>query len=181
MLTARAEADRLAGLAAGADDYLVKPFSPRELSARVAALLRRVDRAARIAALAAAEQAEVLAVGDLRVDAGSRRAHVGGVEVHLTPTEFDLLRCLARQPGQAVPRERLLAEVWDWAPSTAAAHAAAPPRDRRPREGRASQDRGRADPHRARRRLLPRARGHHSGRRVGTGRRGGTGRGEARP
>lgn len=121
MLTARAEeADRLLGLAAGADDYLTKPFSPRELSARVAALLRRVRRAARIAAADAARSTAVRQVGGLRVDPAARRVDVEGVEVHLTPTEFDLLHSLARRGGQAVGRDVLLAEVWDWAPDAAA-------------------------------------------------------------
>jgi DNA-binding response OmpR family regulator len=121
MLTARAEeADRIAGLAAGADDYLIKPFSPRELSARVAALLRRVERAARIAATAALAGASSIDVGAVHLDAGARRVWVADDEVHLTPTEFDLLRSLASRPGQAVSREVLLAEVWDWSPSGAA-------------------------------------------------------------
>ncbi|MFN8075311.1 MAG: response regulator transcription factor [Kineosporiaceae bacterium] len=121
MLTARAEeVDRLAGLAVGADDYLTKPFSPRELSARVAALLRRVQRAARIAAAAAAQQCTVWDVGAVRVDGGARRVAVDGEQVHLTPTEFDLVRSLARRGGQAVSRETLLAEVWDWEPGAAA-------------------------------------------------------------
>ena len=111
MLTARDdEADILAGLAVGADDYLTKPFGMRELVARVSALLRRVERARELAAQADG----VLVVGDLRVDTGSRRVDVAGAEVRLTPTEFDLLACLARAPGRVLTRERLLAEVWDW-------------------------------------------------------------------
>jgi DNA-binding response OmpR family regulator len=109
MLTARDdEADILVGLGVGADDYLTKPFRMRELVARVAALLRRVDRAA---ALAARMQTDL---GDLQVDAGARRVWVGGDEVHLTPTEFDLLLCLAAEPGVVLTRERLYAEVWGW-------------------------------------------------------------------
>ncbi|MEI2809920.1 MAG: response regulator transcription factor [Nocardioides sp.] len=111
MLTARDdEADILAGLAAGADDYLTKPFGMREMQARVAALLRRVDRAA---ALAAKPPAAFVFDG-LAVDTGTRRVEVGGAEVHLTPTEFDLLVALANAGGQVVSRERLLADVWDW-------------------------------------------------------------------
>ncbi|MFC3687056.1 response regulator transcription factor [Aquipuribacter hungaricus] len=116
MLTARAEeTDRLIGLAVGADDYLTKPFSPRELVARVAALLRRVDRATEIAARRGDEAtAAVVEVGGLRVDPVQRRASVDGAPVHLTRTEFDLLLQLAERPGAVVGRERLLVQVWDW-------------------------------------------------------------------
>jgi DNA-binding response OmpR family regulator len=111
MLTARDdEADVLVGLAVGADDYLTKPFRMRELVARVNALLRRVDRAAELAARPSAR----LAVGDLVVDTGTRRVTVSGEEVRLTPTEFDLLTRLAATPGEVLTREHLLAEVWDW-------------------------------------------------------------------
>src|SRR3954467_6173852 len=109
MLTARAdEADLLVGLAVGADDYLTKPFRMRELLARVAALLRRVDRATELA------QGQPVALGDLRVDVEARRVWRGDDEVRLTPTEFDLLVCLAAQPGAVVSRERLMSEVWGW-------------------------------------------------------------------
>ncbi len=111
MLTARDdERDILAGLAAGADDYLTKPFGMREMVARVAALLRRVDRAV----LLASRPAAVFVVGDLVVDTGARRVSVTGVDIRLTPTEFDLLRALALSPGTVVTREDLLADVWDW-------------------------------------------------------------------
>jgi DNA-binding response OmpR family regulator len=114
MLTARDdESDILAGLAVGADDYLTKPFGMRELVARVAALLRRVDRASELAQRA--EQAPAVhTVGDLVVDTGARHCTAAGERVHLTPTEFDLLACLAAAPGRVLTRERLLAEVWDW-------------------------------------------------------------------
>lgn len=115
MLTARDdEADILAGLAVGADDYLTKPFGMRELTARVAALLRRVDRAAELARVAQ-DGPPRMSVGDLEIDARSRRVLVAGEPVHLTPTEFDLLSCLAAEPGAVLTRERLLRDVWDWA------------------------------------------------------------------
>jgi DNA-binding response OmpR family regulator len=113
MLTARDdEADILVGLGVGADDYLTKPFRMREVVARVAALVRRVDRAAE---LVAASGSAPLVLGGLTVDPGRRRTVRDGSEVHLKPTEFDLLLCLARDPGQVLTRERLLAEVWGWA------------------------------------------------------------------
>jgi len=109
MLTARDdEADILVGLGVGADDYLTKPFRMRELVARVGALLRRVDRAAELASRSTTD------LGDLRVDAASRRVWVAEAEVHLTPTEFDLLVCLAASPGVVLTREHLYAEVWGW-------------------------------------------------------------------
>jgi DNA-binding response OmpR family regulator len=115
MLTARDdEADVLVGLGVGADDYLTKPFRMREVVARVSALLRRVERAAE---LAASTDRAPLVVGGLTVDPGRRRTTRDGSEVHLTPTEFDLLVCLAREPGQVLGRERLLADVWGWAES----------------------------------------------------------------
>ena len=111
MLTARDdEADVLVGLAVGADDYLTKPFRMRELVARVRALLRRVERAAELAARPPTR----LVVGDLVVETGPRRVTVGGVEVRLTPTEFDLLARLAAVPGEVLSRDRLLADVWGW-------------------------------------------------------------------
>jgi DNA-binding response OmpR family regulator len=108
MLTARDdENDMLVGLAVGADDYITKPFSMRELAARVHALLRRVDRAQAVGP-------QPIVLGDLEINQAERRVSRAGVEAHLTPTEFDLLVHLAGRPRTVLPRERLLAEVWGW-------------------------------------------------------------------
>jgi len=94
MLTARdEESDLLVGLAVGADDYMTKPFSPRELVARVRALLR---------------------LGTLEIDPAARLVRLSGAVVHLTPTEFDLLALLCARPGAVFSREQLLADVWGW-------------------------------------------------------------------
>ncbi|MDA0167197.1 response regulator transcription factor [Solirubrobacter ginsenosidimutans] len=108
MLTARAEeADLLVGLAVGADDYVTKPFSPRELVARIRALLRRVERRP-------APPGDVVLLGALEIDPAARLVRANGEIVHLTPTEFDLLALLAARPGVVFSREQLLAEVWGW-------------------------------------------------------------------
>ncbi|MBU4215555.1 MAG: response regulator transcription factor [Actinobacteria bacterium] len=116
MLTARDdETDMLIGLGVGADDYMTKPFSMRELVARTKALLRRTERAAKAAELAAASSPEpALTVGDVVLDHAQRRVHRNGEEIHLTPTEFDLLGALAATPRTVLTRERLLEQVWDW-------------------------------------------------------------------
>ncbi|HZU13325.1 MAG TPA: response regulator transcription factor [Chloroflexota bacterium] len=107
MLTAKGEeADTLIGLALGADDYVVKPFSPRELVARIQAVLRRS------AATPAAD--DVIRVGGLRINLATRQVESAGRDVHLTSREFDLLAFLAQRPGQVFTRQQLLDGVWDY-------------------------------------------------------------------
>src|SRR3954462_7361852 len=104
MLSARGGvADRVAGLEAGADDYLAKPFSFLELVARVRAQVRRHERSRR----------ETIDVGPLHIDPGARTASRDGVELSLSPREFDLLEALARRAGEAVSRDWLLEQAWD--------------------------------------------------------------------
>ncbi|GLZ75691.1 DNA-binding response regulator [Actinorhabdospora filicis] len=115
MLTARDdETDLLVGLGVGADDYLTKPFSMRELTARLAALLRRVGRGA------APSRPPALTIGGLAIDPAERRVRVEGEEVHLTATEFDLLAHLAARPRAVHTREQLLQAVWGHAAASGA-------------------------------------------------------------
>jgi DNA-binding response OmpR family regulator len=114
MLTARdSETDMLVGLAVGADDYMSKPFSPRELVARVHAILRRMERTL-VFPGGAGPGGEVVRIGDIELDAAGRRVRQAGEEVHLTPTEFDLLSWLAAHPGAVATREQLLHQVWGY-------------------------------------------------------------------
>jgi len=106
VVTARGEeADRVVGLELGADDYVVKPFGIRELIARMRAVMRR--------STARPRTHEPLRVGGLEIDERARRAVLDGRELELTPKEFDVLATLARDPGAAVSRKRLLEEVWE--------------------------------------------------------------------
>ena len=106
MLTARdGVGDRVRGLDAGADDYLVKPFSLLELAARLRALSRRDDRSRPV----------VLAEGDLKLDPAAKRAWRDGTELHLSPKEFALLELFLRHPGQVLTRSQVIADVWDFA------------------------------------------------------------------
>jgi len=106
MLTARdEEVDRVLGLELGADDYVTKPFSPREVVARVKAILRRAEGSGR-------EPADVIAIGTVEVDAARREARVAGRPIALATREFDLLRYLAENRGLALSRQQLLDGVW---------------------------------------------------------------------
>ncbi|HXF74334.1 MAG TPA: response regulator transcription factor [Actinomycetota bacterium] len=109
MLTARTEeADKVEGFAVGADDYLTKPFSLRELAARVRAILRRMER------IGGSPPAGPIARGPLAIDPARRRVTVAGREVQLTPLEFEILLTLARQPGVVFTREQLMDRVWGY-------------------------------------------------------------------
>jgi DNA-binding response OmpR family regulator len=109
MLTARTEeADKVAGFAVGADDYLTKPFSLRELAVRVRAILRRVER------IATPPSTEPLVRGGLALDPARRRVTVDGEDVQLTPLEFEILHTLALHPGVVFTREQLMDRVWGY-------------------------------------------------------------------
>jgi DNA-binding response OmpR family regulator len=111
MLTARdSETDLLVGLAVGADDYLTKPFSPRELVARIRTILRRAERQQEHGAPPVVR----LCGGAVTADPATRRVRRDDDDVHLTPIEFDLLHVLGRRPGIVFTREQLLADVWGY-------------------------------------------------------------------
>jgi two-component system response regulator ResD len=120
MLTARGEeTDRIVGLELGADDYVTKPFSPKEVVARVRAVLRRATRAG-------PGRDDPLEFGDIRIDPGGREVAVDGERVRLTPKEFDVLHLLASNPGTVLSRMEILEELWDFAfdgdPATVTVH-----------------------------------------------------------
>ncbi|GAB2444656.1 two-component system response regulator MtrA [Nocardioides hungaricus] len=105
MLTAKGDTiDVVVGLESGADDYVVKPFKPKELIARIRARIRRLD----------VPSPETLAVGDLSIDVAGHQVTRDGARISLTPLEFDLLVCLARKPWQVFTREVLLEQVWGY-------------------------------------------------------------------
>ena len=110
MLTARTEeADKVAGFAVGADDYLTKPFSLRELTVRVKAILRRMERIG-----GATEPANPIDLDGLILDPARRRVMVDGEEIGLTPLEFEILHALAREPGVVLSRDQLMDRVWGY-------------------------------------------------------------------
>jgi two-component system response regulator ResD len=111
MLTARGEEeDRIVGLGIGADDYVVKPFSPRELAARVEAVLRRVNEAR-----SGSGTEKLIVFGDLRIDPNAREVTIRGAQVTLTAREFDLLYHMASHPRRVFTRDQLMETVWGYA------------------------------------------------------------------
>ena len=141
MLTARDdETDMLVGLGVGADDYMTKPFSPRELMARIKAVLRRAE---------SSPSGPTRSIGSIEIDPATRRVTDGGVEVHLTPTEFDLLRALAEAAGAVLSREQLPGHGVGLSRRVGGSYG------RQPHPLGPGQAVGRCDPYRARRRLRP--------------------------
>ena len=115
VLTAKGEeVDRIVGLELGADDYITKPFSPREVVLRVKAVLRRARPPAESAGADAGEEPSWLEAGELRLDAEGHRVQLAGDEVPLTPIEFRLLRFLLERKGRAQSRAQLLADIWGY-------------------------------------------------------------------
>ena len=109
MLSARGdELDRILGLEFGADDYVTKPFSPRELVSRVKAILRRVE--------GTSSERSTIVVGDLEIDTASRQVKIAGQPMHLTSSEYGILLFLAKKPGTAYSRQAILAALWDESP-----------------------------------------------------------------
>jgi DNA-binding response OmpR family regulator len=109
MLSARGdEVDRILGLEFGADDYVTKPFSPRELVSRVKAILRRVD--------GGTDEKACIEVGDLEIDTRARQVKLSGQPMHLTSSEYGILLFLAKQPGTAYSRQAILSALWDVSP-----------------------------------------------------------------
>ncbi|MEL6221195.1 MAG: response regulator transcription factor [Cyanobacteria bacterium J06627_8] len=119
MLTALGEiADRITGLEMGADDYLAKPFSPKELEARIKAILRRVDNSNGSGRNGSGETgAGIIQSGNLRIELNKRQVYAKGKRIRLTGIEFDLLQLLVSRPGESVPRADILKEVWGYSPS----------------------------------------------------------------
>src|SRR5690606_16387869 len=110
ILTAKAEeADRVLGLESGADDYVTKPFSPRELIARIRAVLRRADKS-----FSEVEEKETMVLGQIKMDLRQHKVLVHEKEIELTPKEFDLLHLLMSHPGRAFYREYLLENLWGY-------------------------------------------------------------------
>lgn len=115
MLTARDdEIDRVVGLEVGADDYLTKPFSMRELLARVKALLRRVRLIKEDAIVVKEQDSEVLRIGGLVIDLNRHEIRRNNEVINLKPKEYELLICLAKHPGRVYSREMLLEQIWGW-------------------------------------------------------------------
>jgi OmpR family response regulator RpaB len=120
LLTALGDvSDRVTGLQLGADDYMVKPFSPKELEARIHCLLRRSPRRSDAVGNSIARPGAVLSVGDLRIDVVRRQVHRGSDRLRLTGMEFSLLELLISRAGEAIPRSEMLETLWGYSPERA--------------------------------------------------------------